>query len=95
MPQQGSVLVHIRPRLLVVLELVNQLIGCDSPDGDFRHRRRITLVYDVGCVLGDWMHPASSPHLWTRLLTYNYLYSLNALNLVFPRWICYDWGMDR
>jgi tetratricopeptide (TPR) repeat protein len=38
-------------------------------------------------------NPASfSPNMWTRVLTFNYLYSLNAWLLVFPWTLCCDWA---
>ena len=39
-------------------------------------------------------NPASfSPLLVTRILTYNYIYSINALLLILPHWLCFDWSM--
>jgi len=39
-------------------------------------------------------NPASfDPHLTTRTLTYHYVYSLHALLLLWPHWLCFDWSM--
>ena len=39
-------------------------------------------------------NPASfSTSLVTRILTYNYVYSIHALLLVLPHWLCFDWSM--
>ena len=39
-------------------------------------------------------NPASfDPHLSTRTLTYHYVYSLHALLLLWPHWLCFDWSM--
>jgi hypothetical protein len=39
-------------------------------------------------------NPASfDPHIATRTLTYHYIYSLHALLLLWPHWLCFDWSM--
>ncbi|KAK3927210.1 Protein O-mannosyl-transferase TMTC4 [Frankliniella fusca] len=39
-------------------------------------------------------NPASfAQDFWTRVRTYNYLYSLNAWLLVCPEWLSFDWSM--
>ncbi|XP_067014529.2 protein O-mannosyl-transferase TMTC4 isoform X2 [Anabrus simplex] len=39
-------------------------------------------------------NPASfAGSLLTRILTYNYIYALNAWLLVCPLWLCFDWSM--
>ena len=39
-------------------------------------------------------NPASFDPSWsTRVLTYNYVYSIHALLLVLPHWLCFDWSM--
>lgn len=42
----------------------------------------------------DSDNPASfSPHFQTRLLTYSYLYAVNAWLLLCPSSLCHDWSM--
>nr|XP_053601301.1 protein O-mannosyl-transferase TMTC4-like isoform X2 [Plodia interpunctella] len=36
---------------------------------------------------------AFSKDIFTRVFTYSYLYFLNALLLIWPHWLCYDWSM--
>ncbi|CAG4923023.1 unnamed protein product [Colias eurytheme] len=36
---------------------------------------------------------AFSPDFFTRVLTYNYIYFINALIFIWPYWLCYDWSM--
>jgi len=39
-------------------------------------------------------NPASFAPSWlTRALTYNYIYSIHALLLILPHWLCFDWSM--
>ena len=39
-------------------------------------------------------NPASfAESLMTRVLSYNYIYSIHALLLVWPHWLCFDWSM--
>ncbi|XP_063224362.1 protein O-mannosyl-transferase TMTC4-like isoform X2 [Bacillus rossius redtenbacheri] len=39
-------------------------------------------------------NPASfADSFFTRVLTYNYVYALNAWLLVCPEWLCFDWSM--
>lgn len=39
-------------------------------------------------------NPASfADSLATRVLSYNYVYSIHALLLVWPHWLCFDWSM--
>ncbi|KAI5634756.1 transmembrane and TPR repeat-containing protein 4 [Phthorimaea operculella] len=36
---------------------------------------------------------AFSNNLFTKIATYNYIYFLNLLLLVWPQWLCFDWSM--
>ncbi|KAK9712179.1 Protein O-mannosyl-transferase TMTC, DUF1736 [Popillia japonica] len=36
---------------------------------------------------------AFSDHILTRILTYNYIYFLNVLLMIWPQWLCFDWSM--
>ncbi|KAG5862936.1 Protein O-mannosyl-transferase TMTC4 [Gonioctena quinquepunctata] len=36
---------------------------------------------------------AYAQHVFTRVFTYNYIYLLNFLLLVWPQWLCFDWSM--
>nr|XP_026484946.1 transmembrane and TPR repeat-containing protein 4-like isoform X1 [Vanessa tameamea] len=36
---------------------------------------------------------AFSDDLFTKVATYNYIYFLNILLLIWPQWLCYDWSM--
>ncbi|CAK1548512.1 unnamed protein product [Leptosia nina] len=36
---------------------------------------------------------AFSSDLFTNLATYNYIYFINILLLMWPKWLCYDWSM--
>lgn len=39
-------------------------------------------------------NPASfADSMMTRALSYNYIYSIHALLLVWPQWLCFDWSM--
>lgn len=39
-------------------------------------------------------NPASfSEDFFTKIMTYNYIYFLNFLLLIWPQWLCYDWSM--
>ena len=39
-------------------------------------------------------NPASYDPSWlTRVLSYNYIYSIHALLLILPHWLCFDWSM--
>ncbi|XP_075990788.1 transmembrane O-mannosyltransferase targeting cadherins 4 [Anticarsia gemmatalis] len=31
--------------------------------------------------------------LYTKIATYNYIYFLNAVLFIWPKWLCYDWSM--
>jgi hypothetical protein len=52
--------------------------------------------------MGNWTAPrfsrgdnpaVAAPHLLTRVLTFNHIYSLNLLLLVWPGWLCFDWAL--
>ncbi|XP_026324290.1 transmembrane and TPR repeat-containing protein 4-like [Hyposmocoma kahamanoa] len=61
----------------------------------------IVLLYGRWTVMGRHTpafkaidNPAAfSDNLFTKLATYNYIYFLNALLVIWPQWLCYDWSM--
>ena len=61
----------------------------------------LILLYGRFSVMGstppDFMkvdNPASfSSSITTRILNYNYIYSLNGLLFIWPHWLCFDWSM--
>ena len=55
---------------------------------------RLTIMGSTPPVFQRVDNPASfSSSLITRVLTYNYIYSVHALLLVLPHWLCFDWSM--
>ncbi|XP_018331584.1 transmembrane and TPR repeat-containing protein 4 isoform X1 [Agrilus planipennis] len=36
---------------------------------------------------------AFSSNTWTKILTFNYIYFLNFILLLWPHWLCFDWSM--
>ncbi|XP_041974210.1 protein O-mannosyl-transferase TMTC4-like isoform X2 [Aricia agestis] len=71
-------------------------------------RRVISVIISLSLLLyGRWMvmgatkpefksidNPAAfSESFFSRVATYNYIYFLNAVLLLWPHWLCYDWSM--
>ena len=55
---------------------------------------RFTVMGSTPTIFNKWDNPASfSPSLMTRILSYNYIYSINGLLLMWPHWLCFDWSM--
>ncbi|KOB72076.1 Transmembrane and TPR repeat-containing protein 4, partial [Operophtera brumata] len=61
----------------------------------------ICLIYGRWSIMGG-MKPQFKPidnpaafaaNTFTKVITYNYVYFLNILLLIWPQWLCYDWSM--
>lgn len=61
----------------------------------------VVLLYVRFTIMGfktPDFEPANNPaavssSLMTRILTYNYIYSINGLLFIWPHWLCCDWSM--
>ncbi|XP_026727390.1 transmembrane and TPR repeat-containing protein 4-like [Trichoplusia ni] len=70
-------------------------------------RISIITVAIIGLLYGRWLvmagtkpefKPIDNPaafadSLFTKVATYNYVYFLNLLLFIWPKWLCYDWSM--
>uniref|UniRef100_A0AAR5NY72 dolichyl-phosphate-mannose--protein mannosyltransferase n=3 Tax=Dendroctonus ponderosae TaxID=77166 RepID=A0AAR5NY72_DENPD len=55
---------------------------------------RLKVMNFEGPTFSPTDNPASfHERLTVRVLSYNYIYCLNALLLVWPQWLCFDWSM--
>ncbi|XP_018569656.1 transmembrane and TPR repeat-containing protein 4-like [Anoplophora glabripennis] len=55
---------------------------------------RFKIMNFEGPIFTSIDNPAAySSSLFTRIFTYNYLYILNFLLLLWPEWLCFDWSM--
>ncbi|XP_060516972.1 protein O-mannosyl-transferase TMTC4 [Cylas formicarius] len=55
---------------------------------------RLKIMMFEGPTFSKTDNPAAfADEFYVRILTYNYIYSLNALLLLWPQWLCFDWSM--
>ncbi|GJQ67341.1 hypothetical protein Trydic_g8237 [Trypoxylus dichotomus] len=55
---------------------------------------RFWIMNFEGPIFAKNDNPAAfADHILTRILTYNYIYFLNVLLLIWPQWLCFDWSM--
>lgn len=55
---------------------------------------RFTVMGSIPPAFQRVDNPASfADSMLTRALSYNYIYSIHALLLVWPHWLCFDWSM--
>lgn len=78
-----------------------------TPNGKILKRSAILLVTGTVLLYGRWRvmgsappafqpvdNPASYAPSWqTRALSYNYVYAIHSLLLLWPHWLCFDWSM--
>ncbi|CAH1175783.1 unnamed protein product [Phaedon cochleariae] len=55
---------------------------------------RFSIMNFEGPIFTSNDNPAGyAQHFFTRVFTYNYIYLLNFLLLIWPEWLCFDWSM--
>ncbi|KAF7280549.1 hypothetical protein GWI33_005752 [Rhynchophorus ferrugineus] len=55
---------------------------------------RLKIMNFEGPTFSPTDNPAAfSDIIVTKILTYNYIYFLNVLLLIWPQWLCFDWSM--
>ncbi|XP_052737312.1 protein O-mannosyl-transferase TMTC4 isoform X2 [Bicyclus anynana] len=103
-----DIILSIRIKALDKLKYkTTNLLKCIHIDVKCVYRTVILITFAILFLYARWIvmgtakpefkaidNPAAfSNNLFTKTATYNYIYFLNIMLLIWPQWLCYDWSM--
>ncbi|XP_034841025.1 protein O-mannosyl-transferase TMTC4-like [Maniola hyperantus] len=100
-------ILHFRMRKLKRLKNKTDILKSIHVDVKCIYRVTIMTLFAIFFLYARWavmagttpeFKPSDNPaafsdNLFTKIATYNYIYFLNIVLLIWPQWLCYDWSM--